>query len=189
MLPCPPNCPASIYALMMDCWNEVSVKRPMFDEVLMRLSAWQQELMVEQAMNPKDGHLPPSFTPTTTAASVCEVPNSCSQSGESGKTNSTEVSDRPVSQRISSVPMPIMANCTTAGQATPFQETRGLDLNCGDTGQCLAPQKESDGSSGAFILGPRPITTGANCSSAKTSGIGFFSPTPSHYAAEATRVI
>ncbi|VDL98145.1 unnamed protein product, partial [Schistocephalus solidus] len=192
LLPCPPNCPASIYALMMDCWNEVSVKRPMFDEVLMRLSAWQQELMVDQAMTSRDLQLQNSSTPTTTTttavACVCEVPNSCSQSGESGKTNSTEASDRPISQRISSVPMPVMANCTAAGQSTPFQETRGVDLHCADAGQCIAPQ-ESEGSSGAFILGPRPITTGANCSSAKTSGIGFFSPTPSHYAAEATRVI
>nr|VZI29425.1 unnamed protein product [Spirometra erinaceieuropaei] len=194
LLPCPPNCPTSIYALMMDCWNEVSVKRPMFDEILMRLSAWQQELMVEQALNSKDMqlgkdlHLPNSFAPTTTTAGTCEVPNSCSQSGESGRTNSTEVSDRPVSQRISSVPMPIMANCTATGQPTPFQETRGLELGYGDTGQCI-PSQDNDGSSGAFILGPRPVTTGANCSSGKNSGISFFSPTPSHYAAEATRVI
>lgn len=107
LLPCPTGCPPNVYEMMLNCWKEVGSKRPSFEEMLLQLSMWKQELnCVQQQTNTKVAFSPNTFAPTCTN----DVgPNSCSQSGDSGKTNSTEVStDRPVSQRISSVPMPIM---------------------------------------------------------------------------------
>ena len=78
--------------------------------------------------------------------------NTCSHSGDSGKTNSTDVSaERPASQRISSVPMPIMASLEGGGGSGT------LDLTLSDMNR----------QSANYSLGPRPVTTGANSSNAK----------------------
>ncbi|XP_014668164.1 PREDICTED: inactive tyrosine-protein kinase transmembrane receptor ROR1-like [Priapulus caudatus] len=40
ILPCPDDCPARVYALMVECWHEVPTRRPSFKELYARLRAW-----------------------------------------------------------------------------------------------------------------------------------------------------
>nr|CDS26357.1 tyrosine protein kinase transmembrane receptor [Hymenolepis microstoma] len=140
LLPCPHNCSPQVYTLMVDCWDEIGMKRPSFQDILSRLSMCHQEVL---ASNGIDNTFPTSRTMDLTSTN-----NTCSHSGDSGKTNSTDVStERPASQRISSVPMPIMASLEGA-----------LDMTSSDINHRQSTN---------FSLGPRPATTGANSSNAK----------------------
>ncbi|XP_044938935.1 tyrosine-protein kinase transmembrane receptor ROR2 [Mustela putorius furo] len=40
VLPCPDDCPAWVYALMVECWHEVPGRRPRFKDIHSRLRAW-----------------------------------------------------------------------------------------------------------------------------------------------------
>ena len=44
VLPCPAECPAQVYALMVDCWNETPQRRPRFTKVLGQLRVWKAEI-------------------------------------------------------------------------------------------------------------------------------------------------
>ncbi|XP_030044935.1 tyrosine-protein kinase transmembrane receptor ROR2-like, partial [Microcaecilia unicolor] len=41
VLPCPDECPAWIYALMLECWNEFPARRPRFKDLHSRLRTWE----------------------------------------------------------------------------------------------------------------------------------------------------
>ncbi|XP_078575242.1 inactive tyrosine-protein kinase transmembrane receptor ROR1-like isoform X3 [Branchiostoma floridae x Branchiostoma japonicum] len=41
LLPCPDNCPARMYSLMLECWNEIPARRPSFNQIHTRLRAWE----------------------------------------------------------------------------------------------------------------------------------------------------
>jgi receptor tyrosine kinase-like orphan receptor 1 len=49
ILPCPEECPARIYALMVETWHEVPTRRPCFKEIHQRLCQWQKEAHVMAA--------------------------------------------------------------------------------------------------------------------------------------------
>uniref|UniRef100_G1PG24 Receptor tyrosine kinase like orphan receptor 2 n=1 Tax=Myotis lucifugus TaxID=59463 RepID=G1PG24_MYOLU len=40
LLPCPDDCPAWVYALMVECWSEFPGRRPRFKDIHSRLRAW-----------------------------------------------------------------------------------------------------------------------------------------------------
>lgn len=40
LLPCPDDCPAWVYALMVECWGEFPSRRPRFKDIHSRLRAW-----------------------------------------------------------------------------------------------------------------------------------------------------
>ncbi|XP_059958435.1 tyrosine-protein kinase transmembrane receptor ROR2 isoform X2 [Mesoplodon densirostris] len=40
VLPCPDDCPAWVYALMIECWHEFPGRRPRFKDIHSRLRAW-----------------------------------------------------------------------------------------------------------------------------------------------------
>ncbi|KAM9642612.1 tyrosine-protein kinase transmembrane receptor ROR2 [Trichechus inunguis] len=40
VLPCPDDCPAWVYALMIECWNEFPSRRPRFKDIHSRLRTW-----------------------------------------------------------------------------------------------------------------------------------------------------
>ncbi|XP_044261607.1 tyrosine-protein kinase transmembrane receptor Ror-like [Tribolium madens] len=42
LLPCPDACPSYCYALMVECWAELAVRRPSFGEISHRLRVWKQ---------------------------------------------------------------------------------------------------------------------------------------------------
>ena len=72
ILPCSEDCPARIYALMVECWHEMPVRRPNFKEIHSRLKHWKIEMT---GIN----HMPPP--PALNAAQ--------SHSGHSGHSSST----------------------------------------------------------------------------------------------------
>ncbi|RXM95189.1 Tyrosine-protein kinase transmembrane receptor ROR2 [Acipenser ruthenus] len=41
VLPCPDDCPAWIYTLMLECWNEFPARRPRFKDIHTRLRTWE----------------------------------------------------------------------------------------------------------------------------------------------------
>lgn len=41
LLPCPEECPSHVYSMMVECWHEVSARRPSFSELHNRLCTWQ----------------------------------------------------------------------------------------------------------------------------------------------------
>ncbi|XP_028969176.1 tyrosine-protein kinase transmembrane receptor Ror-like [Galendromus occidentalis] len=41
LLPCPEECPSHVYSMMVECWHEVSARRPSFTELHARLCSWQ----------------------------------------------------------------------------------------------------------------------------------------------------
>uniref|UniRef100_A0A4W3IDG2 Receptor tyrosine kinase like orphan receptor 2 n=1 Tax=Callorhinchus milii TaxID=7868 RepID=A0A4W3IDG2_CALMI len=41
VLPCPDDCPAWIYSLMLECWNEFPSRRPRFKDIHTRLRTWE----------------------------------------------------------------------------------------------------------------------------------------------------
>ena len=43
ILPCPEDCPSRLYALMVECWHEMPVRRPTFKEIHTRLRQWSGE--------------------------------------------------------------------------------------------------------------------------------------------------
>ena len=43
ILPCPEECPSRIYALMVETWHEMPVRRPPFKEIHQRLRKWKAE--------------------------------------------------------------------------------------------------------------------------------------------------
>ena len=45
ILPCPDECPARMYAMMVECWHEMPSRRPLFKELHSRLRAWKGEAM------------------------------------------------------------------------------------------------------------------------------------------------
>lgn len=42
LLPCPEACPSYCYALMVECWAELAIRRPSFGEISHRLRVWKQ---------------------------------------------------------------------------------------------------------------------------------------------------
>lgn len=42
LLPCPDTCPSAVYSLMVECWHEQAVRRPLFAEIGHRLKIWYQ---------------------------------------------------------------------------------------------------------------------------------------------------
>ncbi|KAK5638287.1 hypothetical protein RI129_012582 [Pyrocoelia pectoralis] len=42
LLPCPDACPSYCYVLMVECWAELSMRRPNFNEIVHRLKMWKQ---------------------------------------------------------------------------------------------------------------------------------------------------
>lgn len=40
LLACPETCPARMYSLMVECWQEVPLRRPRFSELVARLRNW-----------------------------------------------------------------------------------------------------------------------------------------------------
>ncbi|KRT86227.1 protein kinase [Oryctes borbonicus] len=42
LLPCPEVCPSYCYALMVECWAELAIRRPSFGEITHRLKVWKQ---------------------------------------------------------------------------------------------------------------------------------------------------
>jgi receptor tyrosine kinase-like orphan receptor 1 len=42
LLPCPDACPSYCYSLMVECWAELSIRRPSFGEISHRLRVWKQ---------------------------------------------------------------------------------------------------------------------------------------------------
>ncbi|EUB60383.1 Tyrosine-protein kinase transmembrane receptor ROR1 [Echinococcus granulosus] len=153
LLPCPHNCLPQVYALMVDCWNEVGLKRPSFEEVLSRLSLCDHEALGRDPTSGTDkGTVLTNTFPMSRAIDLTGT-NTCSHSGDSGKTNSTDVStERPASQRVSSVPMPIMV---------------GVDGSSGGGGALELLSSDVNRRSTNYPLGPRPVTTGANSTNGK----------------------
>lgn len=41
LLPCPDDCPAWIYTLMLECWSEFPTRRPRFKDIHTRLRSWE----------------------------------------------------------------------------------------------------------------------------------------------------
>ncbi|XP_022657021.1 tyrosine-protein kinase transmembrane receptor Ror-like isoform X3 [Varroa destructor] len=41
LLACPEECPSHVYSMMVECWHEVSARRPSFSELHNRLCTWQ----------------------------------------------------------------------------------------------------------------------------------------------------
>ncbi|XP_043943956.1 tyrosine-protein kinase transmembrane receptor ROR2 [Protopterus annectens] len=41
VLPCPDDCPAWVYTLMLECWNEFPARRPRFKDIHTRLRTWE----------------------------------------------------------------------------------------------------------------------------------------------------
>ncbi|XP_034048199.1 tyrosine-protein kinase transmembrane receptor ROR2 isoform X3 [Thalassophryne amazonica] len=41
LLPCPDDCPAWIYTLMLECWSEIPARRPRFKDIHTRLRSWE----------------------------------------------------------------------------------------------------------------------------------------------------
>lgn len=167
LLPCPHNCPPQVYTLMVDCWDEVGMKRPSFQDILSRLSVWHQEVLTPSGAD--KGTMFTNTFPTSRTLDLTGTNNTCSHSGDSGKTNSTDVStERPASQRISSVPMPIMANIEGA-----------LDWTSSDINH----------QSANFSLGPRPATTGANNTSTPSTSASTNCGNSPIYSSETARAL
>ena len=58
LLPCPDACPGYCYALMVECWAELSIRRPSFAEISHRLRVWKQNGTSNGAYFKVDGHRP-----------------------------------------------------------------------------------------------------------------------------------
>lgn len=58
ILPPPEDCPPRLYALMVECWHEMPVRRPSFKEIYARLRQWQGE--APQLVTNHQNHLYPA---------------------------------------------------------------------------------------------------------------------------------
>lgn len=56
VLPCPTECPAQVYALMVDCWNEMPQRRPRFSKVHSQLRVWKAEIQTHANRQYNVGH-------------------------------------------------------------------------------------------------------------------------------------
>ena len=56
VLPCPAECPAQVYALMVDCWNEMPQRRPRFSKIHSQLRVWKTEIQTHANRQYNIGH-------------------------------------------------------------------------------------------------------------------------------------
>lgn len=56
ILQCPSDCPSRVYALMVECWNELPQHRPQCKEVAKRLRAWHAEAAACEAGKRSHSH-------------------------------------------------------------------------------------------------------------------------------------
>lgn len=71
LLPCPDNCPARVYGLMNECWQDGPVRRPRFKDVHARLCTWEGLSSHASSSTPSGGHA----TTQTTSLSASPVSN------------------------------------------------------------------------------------------------------------------
>eukprot|EP00062_Callorhinchus_milii_P014667 gi/632964083/ref/XP_007898226.1/ PREDICTED: tyrosine-protein kinase transmembrane receptor ROR2 isoform X2 [Callorhinchus milii] len=55
VLPCPDDCPAWIYSLMLECWNEFPSRRPRFKDIHTRLRTWESLSNYNSSAPPSGG--------------------------------------------------------------------------------------------------------------------------------------
>jgi len=56
VLPCPAECPAQVYALMVDCWNDMPQRRPRFSKIHSQLRVWKTEIQTHANRQYNIGH-------------------------------------------------------------------------------------------------------------------------------------
>ncbi|KAL3314792.1 Inactive tyrosine-protein kinase transmembrane receptor ror1 [Cichlidogyrus casuarinus] len=120
-------CPAKMYQLMTDCWATVPSARPSFKDLQNYLNRWDNYATIPT----DDMYISPAGTyANETLGGGAYTANSASHSAGSGKTNSTDMSER-----ISSVPLPpgILPSyykddlkATTAGFVSPNPHTQAV---------------------------------------------------------------
>lgn len=74
LLPCPDDCPAHIYAMMVECWHEIPSRRPSFKELHARLCSWQamhvRTLSLSQSVSTHNGSQHSSTGPSNNTGST-----------------------------------------------------------------------------------------------------------------------
>lgn len=71
LLPCPDDCPAWVYTLMLECWSEFPARRPRFKDIHARLRSWEN-LTSYNSSAPTSGN---SNTTQTSSLSTSPVSN------------------------------------------------------------------------------------------------------------------
>ncbi|ELU14629.1 hypothetical protein CAPTEDRAFT_162027 [Capitella teleta] len=93
ILPCPEDCPSRIYALMVECWHEMPMRRPSFKEIHQRLRTWKAETF----MNPQMANQCHSSAHSGSSRSAHSHPSSAA-GGPSNNTTATTLTSNGVLQ-------------------------------------------------------------------------------------------
>ncbi|XP_064625462.1 inactive tyrosine-protein kinase transmembrane receptor ROR1-like isoform X3 [Lineus longissimus] len=88
ILPCPDECPARMYAMMVECWHEMPSRRPSFSDIHARLRQWQGETMAAQKPNLTITHSHSGHS-SSTHQSTHSHPSQHSSTGPSNNTATT----------------------------------------------------------------------------------------------------
>nr|XP_042903811.1 inactive tyrosine-protein kinase transmembrane receptor ROR1 isoform X1 [Parasteatoda tepidariorum] len=113
LLPCPEDCPAHIYALMVECWHEIPPRRPTFKELHTRLSSWLD--ILELSRNSRDHSRTISTAHSTSTAQNGSQHSSTGPSNNTGSTNMTNISTATVPSTGIHVPVFPQAIFSNAG--------------------------------------------------------------------------
>lgn len=97
ILPCPDECPARMYGLMVECWHEMPQRRPSFRETHCRLRAWKSEILMQ---NP---HW--SISQSQSAHSSSTTQSGPSHHSSTGPSNTTNMTGLTGSSNTSDPPM------------------------------------------------------------------------------------
>ncbi|GFT86851.1 inactive tyrosine-protein kinase transmembrane receptor ROR1 [Nephila pilipes] len=109
LLPCPEDCPAHIYGLMVECWHEIFSRRPTFKELHTRLSSWLDMLELSRQSRTH------SIAHSGSTAQNGSQHSSTGPSNNTGSTNMTNVSTATVPSSGIHVPVFPQAILSNAG--------------------------------------------------------------------------
>lgn len=72
VLSCPEGCPSRVYALMIECWNQIPIRRPQFSEIHSRLMLWRNACgCSSDSSSQQSSHIPVNYMRQKAAIHAC----------------------------------------------------------------------------------------------------------------------
>ena len=123
MLPCPEECPPFIYTLMIECWQEMPIRRPSFKEIHTRLIQWKGEAVMNSGPVMNYGYIQPAPPSQSSSTHTSQQASHHSSTGPSNNTGTTALSGSSHTSPPITIQSPVLY---PQQQANPNPHMRGF---------------------------------------------------------------